>query len=468
MPVMRSKYSVLKKFSTKKLYRMCMVASWIIVVFALLHNLSLATMYTITSKLNIRSFRNTAERDHFYHVTSNSGVQNKDTFVSLIENNIHIYSAIAYNSTVGAGVETIYLSGWENRMWSKFYNPEITCCLIYAPNENDIMKTNLSEKHNWYYVGKSKLEVKQYICPNFLRGLNRVPKAVSLGMDKNCPKNKSKYLIVDYPKKEEPDTVAVCAKLVYENISASAIIEWFEYQKMIGVSKVMLYTHNLNANAMSVVKYYKSSGFCEAFPFKNPQIGDQERGVGIKNFQGWNDEQVPVYDCQAKLSGHTYIALYDVDEFLHQNETSSLPKFLKKLSGLYPTAAGFTFKTEIYATTWGRDNGSSSIRDLMIGSYTMRTEAYRDRVKSIVIANRIEPGRLFTHGYWAKRPYKKPVISENLATLKHYRTCRKEWLRKGGEKCFKTIEKTRDTSMLPVAAKLKDRVNEVKNNLGIT
>ena len=74
---------------------------------------------------------------------------------------------------------------------------------------------------------------------------------------------------------------------------------------------------------------------------------------------------------------------------------------------MYPNAAGFTFKTEIYATTWGRDNDSAAIRDLTIGSYTMRTEAYRDRVKSIVKTARIEPGRLFTHGYWAKKPYKK-------------------------------------------------------------
>ena len=215
------------------------------------------------------SFRETPARDDFYHVTASFG----DTYVSLLDNNVHIYSAIAHNSTDGSAVETIYLSGWENSIWSKFYNPEIICCLIYGPNRSDVMAASLSEKHSWYYLGKAKLEVKQYLCSNILRGLNRVPKAVSLGMNKTCPKSHSRYLLVDYPKKQENDTVAVCAKLVYENISASAMIEWFEYQKMVGVSKVMLYTNNLNIDAMNVIKYYKSSGFCDAFPFKNPPIG---------------------------------------------------------------------------------------------------------------------------------------------------------------------------------------------------
>lgn len=47
---------------------------------------------------------------------------------------------------------------------------------------------------------------------------------------------------------------------------------------------------------------------------------------------------------------------------------------------------------------------------LQLGSYDLRTDAYHDRVKSIIIKDRMWPGRLSTHGYWAKPGYKKYAL----------------------------------------------------------
>ena len=47
------------------------------------------------------------------------------------------------------------------------------------------------------------------------------------------------------------------------------------------------------------------------------QISDTpEQFVGAKSSAAWNDEQVVVYDCQARLSGYKYVAVLDFDEFL--------------------------------------------------------------------------------------------------------------------------------------------------------
>lgn len=213
--------------------------------------------------------------EKFFHVDAD-GNKNKETFVSLLDDNVFIYSAVAYNSTKQSTYDSIYLSGWENRMWSRFYRPNYTCCLIYERHEKNIVATRLLEKHDWYYVGKAKLEVKQYVCPNVMtedNGYRIRAVAVSLGMDKHCPKNYSAYIAIDYPKRQAGNQIAVCAKLVYENISASAIVEWFEFQRLMGVSKVMVYTYRLNPAAMSVLQYYKSIGLCEHFPFTLPLIG---------------------------------------------------------------------------------------------------------------------------------------------------------------------------------------------------
>jgi len=81
----------------------------------------------------------------------------------------------------------------------------------------------------------------------------------------------------------------------------------------------------------------------------------------------------------------------------------------RELHKKHTMAAGFTFKTEIYATTWGKSKDPSMSDGLLIGSYDQRTDAYNDRVKSIIIQERMMPGRLSTHGYWARHGFKKYV-----------------------------------------------------------
>ena len=38
--------------------------------------------------------------------------------------------------------------------------------------------------------------------------------------------------------------------------------------------------------------------------------------IGVKNFQAWNDEQIPVFDCLEKLRGYKYLAVIDFDEYI--------------------------------------------------------------------------------------------------------------------------------------------------------
>ena len=74
----------------------------------------------------------------------------------------------------------------------------------------------------------------------------------------------------------------------------------------------------------------------------------------------------------------------------------------------YHNAAGFTLKTELYASTWGANE--TSPYNVTIGRYTVRTTHMRDRVKNVVITARVKIGRMSTHGYWAAKGYKKYVL----------------------------------------------------------
>ncbi|KAL4232763.1 hypothetical protein ACF0H5_007451 [Mactra antiquata] len=454
-------------FLVKKFLRLLTVICWALFFMFLLMNFMPSSLKLYNAQPGV--YKPIPEQEKYFYIdhdierTSNR----TEILLSLFNGNVALYSAIGYNLTSGNHYDAIYLSGWENQYWAKKISGNYTCCLLYNNNgNNNIVGSRLHARNHWYYLGRAKQEVKQFICGNVLHRKKTAPVAISLGVNRKCPKDFANYVKVYYPKKQDGDKIGVCAKLIYGNIKASLLIEWFEYQRYMGVSKVVSYTQNLTRAALAVLEYYKKEGLSEDFPYDLPILDGKKRYVGVKNMQGWNDEQVAVYDCQGRLSGYKYIGLYDTDEFIYPKLDSDMLSLMRTLETQHPKAGGFSFKTEIYASTWGVDNSSEAIDDVTIGQYTLRTESYRDRVKSIVRAERLIPGRLSTHGYWATNPYRKPFVDSELATLKHYRTCRKEWLRKGGDKCYMAT-KIIDTSMLQIAATLKPRINKVKTILGI-
>ncbi|XP_052809348.1 uncharacterized protein LOC128237803 [Mya arenaria] len=231
------------------------------------------------------------------------------------------------------------------------------------------------------------------------------------------------------------------------------------------VDKVIAYTYKLNEEAMKVLEYYSSIGLVEFLPFSLPQREKYRRDVGVKNFNSWNDEQVAVFDCQSRLSGYTYTGLYDFDEFIYPKNAKNLKDLLMKLGKLYPNSAGYTFKTEVYATTWGERQNNTIENDLTIGRYNQRGDPMRDRVKSIVITDRLMPGRMSTHGYWSKKPYKKSIVKESYAVLKHYRTCRKEWMKNNGAMCYKLIKRHEDNTLVQVADLIRENVINIMERI---
>ena len=55
----------------------------------------------------------------------------------------------------------------------------------------------------------------------------------------------NKYATVDLPQIVKIGSLGVCAKLMFGNISAASIAEWFEYQRLMKVDKVIAYTYKL-------------------------------------------------------------------------------------------------------------------------------------------------------------------------------------------------------------------------------
>ncbi|XP_052810275.1 uncharacterized protein LOC128238408 [Mya arenaria] len=387
------------------------------------------------------------------------------TFMSLDSGYIHILSAVAQNSSANSFYDNIVLSGWQTP--TDDFHSELKCCLFYA-NPLKAFVANLTQIRNSTNLRHSEIEAKQYVCPNVYSNRNISPIAISLTTGERCPEDLTKYATVDFPHKAQNGSLGVCAKLVFGNISAGSLVEWFEYQRLMKVDKVIAYTYKLNEEAMKVLKYYSSTGLVEFLPFSLPHREKYHRDVGVKNLNSWNDEEVAVFDCQNRLSGYTYTGLYDFDEFIYPKNVKNLKDLLLSLGKLYPNSAGYTFKTEVYATTWGERQNNTIENDLTIGRYNQRGDPMWDRVKSIVITDRLMPGRMSTHGYWSKKPYKKSIVNESYAVLKHYRTCRMEWMNNNGTLCYKLIERHEDNTLVQVADLIRVNVMNVMDVIKAT
>ena len=97
---------------------------------------------------------------------------------------------------------------------------------------------------------------------------------VSLTTERKCNINATAYVKPDFPIKSTSEfSMAICAKIAYGDLNTALTIEWMEYNKAIGVEKVLAYTYNLTQQALTVLWYYGKTGFLKLRKFDLPNQG---------------------------------------------------------------------------------------------------------------------------------------------------------------------------------------------------
>ena len=97
---------------------------------------------------------------------------------------------------------------------------------------------------------------------------------VSLTTERKCNINATAYVKPDFPMKSTSKfSMAICAKIAYGDLNKALTIEWMEYNKAMGVEKVLAYTYNLTQRALTVLWFYEKTGFLELRKFDLPNQG---------------------------------------------------------------------------------------------------------------------------------------------------------------------------------------------------
>lgn len=389
-------------------------------------------------------YRHPSKMSSSYNGNITKHVNNPGAYSIASEKNIYIMSAFARNLVQVPSGKThfkqpdpskearhIVLVGWLNYT---LFNSTLQCCLLLG---NDSVVCSLNTKRLiWTQVNKQPLMATKFSCPVPRPLLGVQIKGATLSLPEEKCENK-KFMAVEYLKKKSKDSIAVCAKIIYGNMSAQRLIEWFEIQKYVGVDKVLMYYYNLNSEAMGVLLHYYKEGFVDLRPFDFPDVETNYRYVGEKEAQPFIDEQVVLYEAMERLRGYSYTAVIDVDEviFARTSRKHNLKQFITQLFRRKPNAAGFSFRTELFITDWeNKEDMGPEMNTFWYARYQNRTRPLDDRTKNILVMDRIILGSVWTHNYTAHSKYKKFQVPASMGTLKHYRPCRKNWhcfLRRG-------------------------------------
>ena len=184
---------------------------------------------------------------------------------------IFLFSAIGILSPVNNTLECIALNLWEEQVYR---DRNVFCCLL--SQGGPIHKTPVTRKSMFL---NHSLTAVQVFCEdenNSQLKNNTRPVGVTLTYDiDNCPMDISNYATVQYTRPCLLEVcIAICAKIAYGYVNAEMVVEWMEYHRHMGVSHVVVFTFNLTADALTVLKFYEKQDFVEVLPFDFPAKGN--------------------------------------------------------------------------------------------------------------------------------------------------------------------------------------------------
>ncbi|XP_053379620.1 uncharacterized protein LOC123527009 [Mercenaria mercenaria] len=410
-----------------------------------------------------------------------------------------------YSNSQRHGIIT--LNGWEGYQFAKAryyccyrYDNNVTSVAVRERNNHKVdkrkRKTKHAEKHTnqennsigiksspmlWKNIWNMHIfkiiKAAQFVCPLIPMesggtvtmgsdaNKNKFPTKVALSDKENCKNEKIlKYIDIERQPPRRKDSIAVCPKLVYGNYSADRLIEWFEFNKLMGVDKIMLFTYNIVDDIKVVLDHYVKEGLLITREFDIPAKMSFSRKPGGKNMLAFQDEQVTVFDCIERFNGFRFVAVLDLDEFLVPadavNADVTWRTMLNQLQNTNPNASGFVFHTQIFTLDWGISNPRGK---LFVTKHIKRTSTMWDRRKNVIIPERVGRGMVWTHAYTSASGYIPVKVQSKIANIFHYRNCRRHWIK--SNTCMKRRLKHMDKTMVLVMNRIEKQILEMKSKL---
>lgn len=192
--------------------------------------------------------------------------------------------------------------------------------------------------------------------------------------------------------------LAICVKGIWGSLDPDRLIEWVEFNRLLGVKKIIVYDSLLTGASVKVVNYYQQQGFLTVIPF------DLARKMALLSQDDPMRHQlvedhlvleqaylVSLNDCYYRYRDHfKYILFLDVDEVITPVNGRTLPEVISMADEEFPMVTAFSFLTAWHLGEYGPSSSiSAEDRDLpYMQQHLFRSEVIKSQPKSAVNTDR--------------------------------------------------------------------------------
>lgn len=219
----------------------------------------------------------------------------------------------------------------------------------------------------------------------------------------------------------------VCVPPLYGQIKAKSLIEFIEFNRILGASIFMLYVENslesISIDVRQVIRYYERQNVIVSIQWQLPFPPDDI---------WYHGQSLVINDCLYRNMGYfEYLAFIDIDEFIvPQGDLYAWGDILNYLSQYSPNKSmhmtGMSFKSAFYSDEFSRRVFSN---EMTMAVRTNRTKHFSYRRNKVIV----RPYKIFELGiHHVSKPMRdsdsQNVINvpTSVAHIYHYRSCVKE------------------------------------------
>lgn len=219
----------------------------------------------------------------------------------------------------------------------------------------------------------------------------------------------------------------VCVPPLFGQIKAKSLIEFIEFNRILGASIFMLYVENslesISMDVRQVIRYYERQNVVVSIPWQLPFPSDDI---------WYHGQSLVINDCLYRNMGYfEYLAFIDIDEFIvPQGDLYTWSDILNYLSQYSPNKymdmTGMSFKSAFYSDEFSRRVFSN---EMTMAVRTNRTKHFSYRRNKVIV----RPNKIFELGiHHVSKPIRdsdsQNVINvpTSVAHIYHYRSCVKE------------------------------------------
>lgn len=345
-----------------------------------------------------------------------------------VDGNVYLYSAFLDNRKHSERASVRVVAAVAKGITKEFLNTKLVC--VFEMNYTVEVSVQL-QSYEMCENHKKKFGGWIFSCqlPN---GLNpQIPDRIKISFASSwnttnnklyaevCVTSRDKYI------ERRKLSFGVCVPPIYGTVTAKQLIEFIEFNRILGADIFTLYeTDDIYPDVKRVIHYYKDLNVVNTIPWRLPFPVDSIWYYG---------QSLAINDCLYRnMQDFKYLTFVDLDEFIiPQGNMTTWNDVINDINATNPetfkNASGFSFKSTFYANEFSRHVFSNEMSMVV---RTNRTKHFSYRRHKLIV----KPQVVFELGI---HHVSKPLIDDvsvkviNVPTLKahihHYRSCVQEF-----------------------------------------